>query len=143
MCQLIDDLVVDGSSLGTETSRRVAEEVLIALDRDGNGIVERDEFMDWVMKGLVRPRRSRRLFAQKSTFHATLDNMLCGIENAALCLHSGVEELPSPAVAVEPTRAVADDRDPLTEENLKSWKLPSTVSEKNADKDDANSTLFR
>ena len=137
MCQLIKDLVVDGRSLGTEKSMRVAEEVLIALDGDGNGLVERDEFMDWVMKGLVRPRRTRRLFAQKSAFHATLDDILCGIENAALCLHSGVEEQPTPAVAVDSTS--------LSEEDLKSWKLPRSrsASKKSVDKDDANSTLFR
>ena len=59
-------------------------EILGALDADKNGSVEQGEFSMWVLQGLSRPRRSREIFASYSEFHKRMEDMLAGIEKAAL-----------------------------------------------------------
>lgn len=61
-----------------------AREILFALDTDGNGYVEQQEFTDWVLSGLSRPKRSRDIFASHSDFHQRMEQMLTCIEREAM-----------------------------------------------------------
>jgi len=82
IAQLLADTAATGKD-GLDNSRD-ADEILFALDSDHNGMVERPEFIKWVLSGLARPQRSRQIFASYSTFHQRMEDMLVGIEQAAM-----------------------------------------------------------
>jgi Ca2+-binding EF-hand superfamily protein len=68
----IEKMLNDNSNLNqndTQDHSNDAQEILNALDNDGNGYVEQSEFIKWVLSGLTRPKRSREIFASYSTFH--------------------------------------------------------------------------
>ncbi len=61
-------------------SEEDAESVMASLDEDGNGTVEEDEMVEWVISGLARPDEERQAFAQSGELAMRLDNFLtaCG-----------------------------------------------------------------
>ena len=60
-----------------------AKTVMVALDNDGNGSVEEDELVEWVLAGLARPSSERKRFAKTSAFAARLDSFLTACEMLA------------------------------------------------------------
>ena len=70
----------DKREVGSRFSKEDAQAVMAALDEDGNGMVEEDEMVEWVLSGLGRPKEDRKAFAQSSELAMRLDIFLtaCG-----------------------------------------------------------------
>lgn len=75
------------TSIGTGTlqmDKEDAQTLMDALDQDGNGSVEKDEFTAWVLRGLGRPMRERVAWANKSVRNRRLDHFLRAVSEASL-----------------------------------------------------------
>ena len=74
------------TSIGTgsiQTDVDDAQTLMAALDADGNGQVEKEEFVEWVVRGLGRPLRARVAWANKSIRNRRLDHFLRAIMETA------------------------------------------------------------
>ena len=74
------------TSIGTgsiQSDQEDAQTLLDALDQDNNGAVERQEFVDWVVRGLGRPLRERVAWANKSIRNRRLDHFLRAVSETA------------------------------------------------------------
>lgn len=80
---MLIEVTIAGGGKGKSSSNfseEDAESVMASLDEDGNGTVEEDEMVDWVISGLARPDEERQAFAQSGELAMRLDNFLtaCG-----------------------------------------------------------------
>jgi hypothetical protein len=88
-----------------------------ALDADRNGSVEREEFLEWVLQGLSRPKRARAIFASYSPFHKRMESFLRAVERLAM-QDAGMPVEPE---AVAPGVLTASD-----EAAVDSWARPGS-----------------
>ena len=54
--------------------------IIAALDMDGDGMVEKDEFVSWISSGMKRSKESRAKFASKNRLNKQLETFLQAIE---------------------------------------------------------------
>ena len=54
--------------------------VVAALDMDGDGAVQKDEFVSWIASGLQRSANDRQKFAKKNKLNARLEMFLSAVE---------------------------------------------------------------
>ena len=74
------------TSIGTgsiQSDKEDAQTLLDALDTDNNGSVEKNEFVEWVVRGLGRPLRQRVAWANKSVRNRRLDHFLRAVSETA------------------------------------------------------------
>ena len=57
-----------------------AKMVIMAMDADGNGAIEEDEFVNWMNDGLSIPPSKRTAFAEKSDFNKRTAGFLSAVE---------------------------------------------------------------
>jgi Ca2+-binding EF-hand superfamily protein len=57
-----------------------ASVIIAALDMDGDGMVEKDEFVSWISSGLKRSKNDRAKFASKNRLNQQLETFLQAIE---------------------------------------------------------------
>ena len=71
--------------------------VMKILDADGNGTLEAEEFVKWVITGLTRPQVERNEVASMSQINRRMDNFLTSVSIVAdeLEVVGDVAELPS------------------------------------------------
>ena len=72
-------------SVGIETSDvrhsdADAKMIIMAMDGDGNGAIEEDEFVNWMNDGLSIPMSKRTSFAEKSDFNRRTTGFLSAVE---------------------------------------------------------------
>ena len=69
-----------GVVFASDFSKEDVGRVLEAFDEDGNGLVEEEEFVHWVSKGLSQTKQTRQMFAQRTPLAAKLNRFLTAIE---------------------------------------------------------------
>ena len=79
------DLLTDAACVPEEDVRKFNDAndvsvVIAALDMDGDGAVQKDEFVSWILSGLQRSKSDRQRFAQKNQLNARLEMFLAAVE---------------------------------------------------------------
>ncbi len=88
------------------------KELMASLDKDGNGELQREEFIAFCMGGLARSVADRREYAKQSPMHrklaVLLDRISLGIDRRTKALHTLFEDLVEGATTGDgrPTRAL-------------------------------------
>ena len=77
---MISDLVLPSSALENEDSKTCAESVVKHLDKDGNGMLEEDEFFLWVSNGMKMSLSDRKQLLSGGGSKSILVQFLEGIE---------------------------------------------------------------
>jgi hypothetical protein len=57
-----------------------ASAIIAAMDNDGNGMIEEDEFINWMNDGMTMPKSSRSAFASTSDFNRRTTSFLSAVE---------------------------------------------------------------
>ena len=79
------DLLTEAEFVSEEEVRKFNDAndvnvVIAALDMDGDGAVQQDEFISWILSGFERSKADRRRFAQKNQLNARLEMFLGAVE---------------------------------------------------------------
>jgi Ca2+-binding EF-hand superfamily protein len=78
---LLRDIPVRGGAvISSDFTKADVARVLQAFDRDGNGLVDESEFVQWVSTGLSQSKTDRRLFAKRTPLAGKLDRLLTSVE---------------------------------------------------------------
>lgn len=76
---MIGDLI-PAESLGDSDAKKCAEAVVKHLDKDGNGMLEEEEFFSWVGNGMKMSSSDRKQLMKSGGSKATLVRFLEAIE---------------------------------------------------------------
>ena len=79
------DMLTDAKSISEEDVRKFTKAndvsvVIAALDMDGDGAIQKDEFVSWILAGMDRPKARRQTFASKNQLNARLEMFLSAVE---------------------------------------------------------------
>jgi len=73
--------------LGSPWTDKQVTNVMSAFDEDGNGTVEEEEFVHWILQGLGRTEKERIQFARRSPLAFKLDQFLTALANTSIKYH--------------------------------------------------------
>lgn len=85
LTHLLQTISVRGQAdLRSPWTKKEVQSVLHAFDSDGNGTVEEEEFVSWIVTGLAKTSQNRKTFAKKSLLGFKLDQFLIAIANVCV-----------------------------------------------------------
>jgi len=76
-----------------ECTDQVAETIVQSLDDDGNGAVEMEEFIPWLMTGMVKDQETRTRFAEQGETFALLISFMESLGKVANIMTSDIEKI--------------------------------------------------
>ena len=79
------DLITEATCVSEDQVREFNDETTLgvlvaALDMDGDGAVQKDEFVSWIMSGMNRSKNDRERFAKKNQLNERLEMFLQAVE---------------------------------------------------------------
>jgi len=85
LTHLLQTISVRGhADLRSPWTKKEVQSVLHAFDSDGNGTVEEEEFVSWIVTGLAKTSQNRQTFAKKSLLGFKLNQFLIAIANVCV-----------------------------------------------------------
>jgi Ca2+-binding EF-hand superfamily protein len=79
------DMLTSATTISEEDVRKFNDAndikvVISALDMDGDGAIQKDEFVSWIISGINRSKESRIKFAEKNQLNSRLEMFLSAVE---------------------------------------------------------------